>query len=103
MTLIIFSLYVLVILLIGWAAAARGKQSGEDIHLAGRSVRPVIAAISSGASTESGFVLLGMVGAGFAVGVSALWIVPAGLIGYGLLWILLAPRLSRTPGLKTAI
>ena len=47
------------------------------------------------ASSASAWVMLGLSGLGYAVGVSALWIVPGLLLGHGFSWLWLAPRLQK--------
>lgn len=86
--------YMAILLGIGWAAA-RQTRSTEDFFLAGRSLGSWVTAISSTASSESGWVVLGAVGMAYAQGVSALWYAPGCLLGYvvNLYW--LAPRLRR--------
>ncbi len=94
MILAIVVLYIAVLLAIGWAAA-RLTRSPEDFFLAGRSLGSWVTAISSTASSESGWVVLGAVGLAYTQGVSALWYAPGCLAGYvvNLYW--LAPRLRR--------
>lgn len=88
-----FLLYAVVVIAIGVWAARRSLDTASDIHLAGRDHGTWTSALSASASTESGFLLLGMVGMGYGVGANALWIVPAGIFGYALNWVVLAPRL----------
>jgi sodium/proline symporter len=92
-TTITFIAYAAIIVGIGIAAARHSKESALDVHLAGREHGTWTSALSASVSTESGFVLLGMVGMGYQVGINALWIVPAGVAGYLLNWKVLAPDL----------
>jgi sodium/proline symporter len=92
-TTIAFAIYAIVIVGIGLYAAFRPQETASEVHLGGREHGTWAAALSASASTESGFVLLGMVGVGYNAGVNALWIVPAGVLGYLLLWVVLAPNL----------
>ena len=87
-------LYLCVLLFIGWRAARR-THGGEDFHLAGRSLGPWAAGISSTASSESGWVTLGAVGMTYAYGVSGLWFAPGCLLGYLVNIYFVAPRLRR--------
>lgn len=88
-----FAIYCLAVLLIGFLAARQSKAHAEDVYLAGRHHSHWTAALSAGASTESGFVMLGMVGMGYTVGANCFWIVPAGILGYMLNWGVLAPSI----------
>jgi len=87
-------LYVAVLLVIGWLAARRTR-GGEDFHLAGRSLGAWAAAVSSTASSESGWVTLGAVGMTFTHGVSGLWYAPGCLLGYVVNVYFVAPRIQR--------
>ncbi len=86
--------YMAILLGIGYAAA-RLTRSPEDFFLANRSLGAWVTAISSTASSESGWVVLGAVGMVYVHGVSALAFAPSCLAGYlvNLYW--LAPRLRR--------
>ena len=96
-----FILYALIVISIGARAARRPQTTPEEIHLGGREHGVLTSALSSSASTESGFVLLGMVGMGYTAGANALWIVPAGIFGYLLNWLVLGPKLrSKSIDLK---
>ncbi len=92
--LLIVVLYLAALLGIGWVASLR-THSREDFFLAGRSLGAWVTAISSTASSESGWVVLGAVGMAYTVGVSGMWYAPGCLAGYvvNLYW--LAPRLRR--------
>ena len=86
--------YKIVLILIGLVARRR-THSGVDFFLGGRTLGPFVAAISASASSSSAWVLLGVSGAAYAWGLSALWIFPATAGGYLLNWYFLAPALQR--------
>ena len=90
----VVALYLALLLVIGWAAA-RLTRSPEDFFLAGRSLGSWVTAVSSTASSESGWVVLGAVGMAYAGGVSALWYAPGCLFGYMVNLYFVAPRLRR--------
>jgi sodium/proline symporter len=92
--LVIVGLYMAVLLSIG-LFAGRLTKSPEDFFLAGRKIGAWVTAISSTASSESGWVVLGAVGMAYQDGVSALWFAPGCLMGYCLNLYWLAPRLRR--------
>jgi len=92
--LVIFCAYLVVMLIIG-AVASRYARSVEGFFLAGRSQGSWVTAVSSAASSESGWVTLGLVGMGYAHGLSATWFVLGCLGGFVLNWLLVAPRLRR--------
>ena len=88
-----FGVYTLAIIAIGLYSARFARRSDEDYFLAGRSLGAWIAALSASASSESGWVTLGLVGWAFASGVSAYWIIPGCLLGFLFNWFVLAGRL----------
>ncbi len=71
-----FALYTLAIVGVGLYSARFARRSDEDYFLAGRSLGPWVAALSASASSESGWVTLGLVGWAFTTGYSAYWIIP---------------------------
>jgi len=88
------AIYMAILLGIGYAAA-RLTRSPEDFFLANRSLGSWVTAISSTASSESGWVVLGAVGMAYVNGVSALWYAPGCLAGYVANLYFVAPRLRR--------
>lgn len=81
----IFIGYFIVLLLIGYMAYRKTKDFSSYI-LGGRNIGPVVGGISTGASDMSGFLMLGLPGALYAGGISAIWL-PVGLaIGAYLNW-----------------
>lgn len=94
-TIIAFSLYLIAVVVVGIRAARKSQSTASEVHLGNREHGTWTSALSSSASTESGFVLLGMVGMGYSVGANCFWIVPAGIIGYLINWLLLGPQIRR--------
>jgi sodium/proline symporter len=88
-----FTVYTLVIVAIGIYSARYARRSDEDFFLAGRSLGPWVAALSASASSESGWVTLGLVGWAFTSGVQAYWIIPGCLGGFLFNWFVVAGRL----------
>lgn len=88
-----FAIYTLGIVAVGIYSARFARRTDEDYFLAGRSLGPWVAALSAGASSESGWVTLGLVGLAFSTGVQAYWILPGTLIGISVNWFIIAPRL----------
>ncbi len=89
-----FGVYTLAIVAIGLYSARYARRSDEDFFLAGRSLGPWVGALSASASSESGWVTLGLVGIGFATGVKAYWVIPGCLLGYLFNWFVLAGRMN---------
>ncbi|WAA13065.1 sodium/proline symporter PutP [Fervidibacillus halotolerans] len=85
-------IYLVGMLFIGWYAYRR-TYNLSDYMLAGRSLRPAVAALSAGASDMSGWLLMGLPGAIFLFGLDKVWIAIGLTIGAYLNWLFVAPRL----------
>jgi sodium/proline symporter len=92
--LITLILYKVILVAIGWLAHRRTRDDA-DFFLGGRRLGAMVAALSASASSSSAWTLLGVSGAAYAWGVSAIWLFPACVGGFCLNWFLLAPRLRR--------
>lgn len=68
-----FGAYMVLLLLIGWWADRRFGQSYEGFVSADRSLGGWVSAISAAASSESGWVMLGLSGLGYKHGLGAYW------------------------------
>ena len=86
--------YKLILIGIGLWANKRTKTT-EDFFIGGKTLGPWVAAISSSASASSAWSLLGVSGATYMMGYSALWIFPAVIAGYCFNWLWLAPRMQK--------
>ncbi|MDP6851028.1 MAG: sodium/proline symporter, partial [Planctomycetota bacterium] len=94
MTTLISTLVVYKLLLLGIGAWASRRSSGDaDFYLGGRGLGPWIASLSSAASSSSAWTLLGVSGAAFTWGWSAVWLLPACLLGFAFNWFVVAERL----------
>ncbi|MFC1650055.1 sodium/proline symporter [Candidatus Latescibacterota bacterium] len=93
LTILSFAVYSIAVLCIGLWASRKPQKTTEEIHLGNREHGAWTSALSTSASTESGFVLLGMVGMAYTQGVSCFWMIAAGLLGYSINWLVLAPKL----------
>ena len=91
--------YKVVLLAIGLLAERRTRD-GVDFFLGGRRLGPLVAAISASASSSSAWTLLGVSGAAYGWGLSAIWLFPACVGGFVLNWWVLAPAL-REHGRRT--
>jgi sodium/proline symporter len=90
-----FLLYTIGIFAVGLYSARFSRNTSSDFFLADRGLGGWVAALSSSASAESGWVTLGLVGTAFSTGVGALWIVPGTVAAFIFNWTVLAPRLRR--------
>ena len=88
-----FAVYTLFIVAVGIFAGRGAGKDTESYFLGGRTLGPWVAALSASASSESGWLTLGLVGWAFTSGVSAYWVLPGVLLGYLFNWTVLAGRL----------
>ena len=99
---VVFILYVAVMLGIGWWTS-RTAHSPEQFFLADRSLKAWVTAVSSTASSESAWAVLGTVGLAYKEGLSAAWFLPGCLLGYWINWKFLAEPLRRHSHATNAI
>ncbi|MEO0294193.1 MAG: sodium/proline symporter [candidate division WOR-3 bacterium] len=87
-----FFIYLLIVLGIGiWTY--RLTKTQEDFIIAGRKLNPIVTAFSERASGESAWLLLGLPGAVFAIGLIEIWVALGCIIGIILAWYLIASDL----------
>ena len=91
---LVFFGYLLILFSVAlWTRQATGSLSG--FFLANKQLPPWVVAFSVNATGESGWLLLGLTGMGYAVGVQALWVVLGEIVGITLAWTLLSRRIKR--------
>ena len=89
-----FAAYFVVIAAIAYGSLRRSR--GLDGYaIGGRSLKAPVAALSAGASDMSGWLLLGLPGAVFALGLGEAWIVVGLVVGAWCNWRFVAARLRR--------
>jgi sodium/proline symporter len=93
MVAISFVVYTLGIAAVGIYSTRFASKTADDFFLAGRGLGPWVAALSSSASAESGWVTLGLVGTAFKLGVCVYWFVPFTAGAFVFNWLIVAPRL----------
>ena len=76
-----------------WSRHETGTLSG--FYLAGKKLPFWVVAFSTNATGESGWLLLGLTGMGYAVGAQAYWVVVGEIVGIALSWGLISRRLKR--------
>ncbi len=86
--------YKIILIAIGFWAQRR-TNSNEDFFLGGRQLGPFVAALSYSASASSAWMLLGLSGAAFVMGLSALWIFAGVFSSMLFAWFWIAPRLMQ--------
>ena len=90
--LVTFLVYIFGMILIGFLAW-RSTKNFDDYILGGRSLGPMVTALSAGASDMSGWLLMGLPGAIFISGISESWIAIGLTLGAWIIWKLGAGRL----------
>ena len=94
MMLAVFAAYL--VILAGLAAWSRTEtHSMSGYFIAGKKLPPWVVAFSTNATGESGWLLLGLTGMGYAAGAQAFWVVAGEVLGIGLAWLLMSRRLKR--------
>ena len=93
-TMIVFFSYLCI--LAGLAIwSSQESQSLKGYFLAGKKLPYWVVAFSTNATGESGWLLLGLTGMGYAIGAQAFWVVVGEVIGIGLSWTLISRRLKK--------
>ncbi len=88
----VFLIWTLVMMGVG-IVAARRMHGMEGFFLGGRTSGAWVTAISASTSSESGWLVIGLVGVAYLLGVKAIWIPVGCLSGFIINWFLVAPRL----------
>ncbi|WP_419569943.1 sodium/proline symporter PutP [Rheinheimera sp.] len=91
-TILALAIYFLLMLGIGVVAYRQSSSNLSEYMLGGRKLSPSVTALSAGASDMSGWLLMGVPGAMYALGLSQIWIGVGLVIGAYLNYRLLAPR-----------
>ncbi|SDJ68837.1 sodium/proline symporter [Lachnospiraceae bacterium G41] len=92
-----FIVYLVLVLAIGIFFFIQGrKQTGDKAYfLGGRQMNGFVAALSAGASDMSAWVLMGLPGSIYLVGMGKVWISVGLLIGTICAWVFIAPKLRK--------
>jgi len=91
-----FVVYTVGIVAIGLYSSRLRRKTTDDFVLANRELGPWVSALSASASSESGWVMLGLVGEAYLYGAAAFWIVPGIAAGYIFNWFVIADRLRKS-------
>ncbi len=86
-------IYLLMMIAIGVYSYRKSNQSSEDFLIGGRKMGALVTALSAGAADMSGWLLMGLPGAMYVVGLSSSWLAIGLTIGAFFNYILVAPRL----------
>lgn len=95
-TLIAMAIYMAVVLGIGVYFAKRANKNSENYFLGGRSLGPWVAAMSAEASDMSGWLLMGLPGVAYYLGLAeAAWTAIGLAVGTYVNWLIVSKRLRR--------
>jgi len=98
----VFTCYLLILAALAWWSRTETR-SMSGYFIAGKKLPPWVVAFSTNATGESGWLLLGLTGMGYAVGAQAFWVVAGEVLGIALAWTLMARRLKRLADRTEAI
>ena len=84
-----------------WSRTETGSLKG--VYMAGKKLPYWVVAFSSNATGESGWLVLGLTGMGYAVGLQAMWVLLGEIAGIWLSWTLVSRRLKRLSDQHDAI
>ncbi len=91
---VVFVIYLLILAALAlWSR--REAQTMSGYFIAGKKLPPWVVAFSTNATGESGWLLLGLTGMGYSVGVHAYWVVAGEVSGIAAAWLLMSRRLKR--------
>jgi sodium/proline symporter len=90
-----FIIYTLAIVAVGLYSARYASRSTADYLLARKGLGAWVTALSASASSESGWVTLGLVGTAFSEGLAAIWVAPGCLLGYVFNWWVMARAVNK--------
>jgi len=93
---IIVAIFVVYLFLLTGVAiwSSKGSTGIDGYFIAGKNLPYWVVAFSTNATGESGWLLLGLTGMAYAVGIHALWVVAGEVIGITLCWFLIARKLK---------
>lgn len=89
-----FAAYLILMIVVG-AVYMKKTASSEDFFLGGRGLNAWVAALSAQASDMSGWLLMGLPGAIYAMGTGQIWIAVGLFIGTVFNWVCISGRLRR--------
>lgn len=92
---IVLFLYLAIVFITGHLAGRREVKGEEGFYTGDREFGFWSTTMSACATDSSGWVFIGACGWAFVAGASVLWMVPGFIVGYGLNWFLLGPKLRR--------
>ena len=93
-----FVIYLAALLIIGYIGDKKFSKSYEDFVAAGKSLGAIVTALSAAASSESAWVMLGLSGLGYKMGLAAYWAAIGCVLGFGVNWLFVIAPVRRLSG-----
>lgn len=81
MIILSFAVCLFLFVIIGVLSSIQSKNTNKDYLLAGRDVKPWLVSLSAVATTNSGYMFVGMIGYTYMVGLSTIWLMLGWVIG----------------------
>tara|TARA_R110002073_G_scaffold118918_4_gene259055 strand:- start:7197 stop:8780 length:1584 start_codon:yes stop_codon:yes gene_type:complete len=91
---IAIAIYAIILLAIGFVASKR-MHDIKDYFAGGKKLGFLAVSFSARATGESAWLLIGLTGMGYALGVNAFWVVVGEILGVGGAWIFMSRRFKR--------
>lgn len=91
---IIFSLFCILLIVIGLIAAKKTTKEDDDYYLANRSLGWFIVAVSAAVTGNTGFIVTGAIGIGYSMGMSSLLLPISWLLGDLIYWSIFPKKLN---------
>ena len=76
-----FLFFLGIFILIGVLSTFKSKKNNEDYFLAGRNVHPIFAGFSAVATSNSGYMFIGMIGYTYTHGLQSVWLMAGWILG----------------------
>src|SRR5699024_10137715 len=92
-TYVMIVLYFLILLFIGWYSYKKSTDDLNEYMLGGRNIGPYVTALSAGAADMSGWMIMGLPGEVYSVGLSVDWLAIGLTVGAYINYFVIAPRL----------
>lgn len=93
-TLWVFCGYLLILAGLAWWSRGESRTM-KGYFIGGKKLPPWVVAFSTNATGESGWLLLGLTGMGYAAGAQAFWVVAGEVFGIAMAWLLVSRRIKR--------
>ena len=76
-----FSAFLLLFVIIGMLSTLKNQHTNDDYLLAGKTVKPWLVGLSAVATTNSGYMFVGMIGYTYSAGLSSMWLLIGWIFG----------------------